>query len=62
MHRLKNLGRLAGAIATVTMLVPYPASAQQPSEQAQLFSLVSQAESHFVRLSTDAQFKVSFYR
>ncbi|WP_157058210.1 hypothetical protein [Altererythrobacter epoxidivorans] len=44
MHRLKNLGRLAGAIATVTMLVPYPASAQQPSEQAQLFSLVSQAE------------------
>lgn len=43
-QRLKNLGRLAGAIAAVTLLVPNPASAQQPSEQAQLFSLVAQAE------------------
>lgn len=44
MQSLKNLGRLAGVIAAVTMLVPNAASAQQPSQQAQLFSLVTQAE------------------
>ena len=44
MNRCKHIGKLATAIAAVTMLVLKPASAQQPSEQAQLFSLVTQAE------------------
>ncbi len=41
MKRIKRPGKLATAIAAVTMLLPNPASAQQPSE---LFSLVTQAE------------------
>ena len=44
MQRLKRPGKLATAIAAVTMLSPVPATAQQPSEQARIFSLVTQAE------------------
>lgn len=44
MQQLKRRGKLATAIAAVTMLFPVPASAQQPSEQARMFSLVTQAQ------------------
>lgn len=44
MQRIKRPGKLATAILAVAMLPPVPATAQQPSEQARMLSLVMQAE------------------